>query len=50
MGVAHVFQHNYTGIQIFVYAADRFSASVKITASGIDLSYYEYVGTKTVMP
>ena len=50
MATAHVFQHNYTGIQIFVYhVEDRFRASVKISASGIDVSEYTYLGTKTVI-
>ena len=47
---AHVFQHHYTGIQIFVYhVTNKSEATTKIYESGINANNYTYLGIKQVL-
>ena len=47
---AHVFQNNYTGIQIFVYHANISSEAIsQICESAININDYTYLGIKQVL-
>lgn len=47
MKTAHVFQHKYTGIQIFIFnVQDELDAKLKILDSEICFTNYVYIGVK----
>lgn len=47
MNKAHVFQHKYTGVQIFVYhSIDEFDAESKLVGLVINTDNWQYIGEK----
>ena len=47
MNKAHVFQHNYTGVQMFIYhCVDEVSAKYKLWSVVVDKDKWTYLGQK----